>query len=143
MHRGISTDGSGFGVGRLLDTEISGRLLADRVGADSPSRLCPTTSAACGTGGPVPTIDTAHAPSDARQVGDFKPELLLTREHHLCPGCGEPIAMRSLSKTIAELGVDRPHRRRLRHRLLHRVLENLDVEVVQALHGRALRSRRE
>ena len=27
----------------------------------------------------------------ARKVASFKPNLLQTEDHHLCPGCGEPI----------------------------------------------------
>ena len=42
---------------------------------------------------------------------------------HLCPGCGEPIAMRSALEAIAELDVDPAHDRGVRHRLLHRVLQ--------------------
>ena len=32
---------------------------------------------------------------EMRQVGHKLPELLLTQEHHMCPGCGEPLALRS------------------------------------------------
>jgi len=83
------------------------------------------------------TIDTSVPPSDARQVGQHTPELLLTGEHHLCPGCGEPLALRCLLDTITDLGVT--------HRTIGVVgigcytafTTSLDVDVVQALHGRA------
>jgi len=73
----------------------------------------------------------------ARLVGDFTPRLLDVGAHHLCPGCGEPIALRSLMEVIDEL------------ELVSRTItvfgigcytafsNNLDVEVLQALHGRA------
>ena len=54
------------------------------------------------------TIDTSIPPGDARQVGRLTPDLLLTGEHHLCPGCGEPLALRCLLDTITEL--DATHR---------------------------------
>ena len=73
----------------------------------------------------------------ARLVGDFTPRLLDVGAHHLCPGCGEPIALRSLMEVVDEL------------ELVSRTItifgigcytafsNNLDVEVLQALHGRA------
>jgi 2-oxoglutarate/2-oxoacid ferredoxin oxidoreductase subunit beta len=73
----------------------------------------------------------------ARLVDDFTPDLIEVGTHQLCPGCGEPVAMRSVVEILAELG------------LVHRAIgvfgigcytafsNNLDVEVLQALHGRA------
>src|SRR3954452_19220223 len=83
----------------------------------------------------VPTDAPPTRP--ARMVDDFAPKLLEVSEHHLCPGCGEPIAMRSALEVIEELD------------LVERTIavfgigcytafsNNLDVEVLQALHGRA------
>jgi 2-oxoglutarate ferredoxin oxidoreductase subunit beta len=83
----------------------------------------------------VPTDAPPEQPS--RQVGDFTPELLLTQEHHMCPGCGEPLAIRILLENLVELG------------LAPRAIavpgigcytsfsSTLDVDLVQALHGRA------
>jgi pyruvate/2-oxoacid:ferredoxin oxidoreductase beta subunit len=34
-----------------------------------------------------------------------KPDLLLRSEHSLCPGCGEPVALRIILELITELGV--------------------------------------
>ena len=39
----------------------------------------------------------------ARLVEDFTPSLVETGAHHLCPGCGEPIAIRSVMEAIEEL----------------------------------------
>jgi 2-oxoglutarate ferredoxin oxidoreductase subunit beta len=85
----------------------------------------------------VTTIDTSHAPSDARQVGALKPELLLTPEHHLCPGCGEPIALRCLLDTITELGVTDRTVGVMGIGCYTAFSMTLDVDLVQALHGRA------
>jgi 2-oxoglutarate/2-oxoacid ferredoxin oxidoreductase subunit beta len=65
----------------------------------------------------------------ARLVDDFTPDLIEVGTHQLCPGCGEPVAMRSVVEILAELG------------LVHRAIgvfgigcytafsNNLDVEV--------------
>ena len=66
-----------------------------------------------------------------------KPELLLSTQHSLCPGCGEPLALRTILEIIAELG--------LRDRTVcvcgigcYTAFPSIvDVDVVQALHGRA------
>ncbi len=83
----------------------------------------------------VPTDEPPTRPS--RLVDDFTPELIDVGEHHLCPGCGEPVAMRLMVEVLAELD------------LVHRSVavfgigcytafsNNLDCEVLQALHGRA------
>jgi 2-oxoglutarate ferredoxin oxidoreductase subunit beta len=80
---------------------------------------------------------TDKPPTGAHLVGDFTPSLIDVGEHSLCPGCGEPIAMRSILECIEELDV------------VHRSIavfgigcytafsDNLDCEVLQALHGRA------
>ncbi len=66
-----------------------------------------------------------------------KPDLLLTSEHHLCPGCGEPLLVRLLLECLGELDV------------VQRTIGvpgigcytafsgSLDIDLVQALHGRA------
>ena len=76
-------------------------------------------------------------PPLAVPVAAKKPDLLLTEEHHLCPGCGEPTAVRLLLECITELG------------LTERTIGvpgigcytsfsgTMDVDLVQALHGRA------
>ncbi len=84
-----------------------------------------------------PVLDTATAPAGARVVEPLKPALLLTQEHHMCPGCGEPLALRAFLDVIAELGA------------VDRAIAvagigcytsfsgSVDVDLVQALHGRA------
>ena len=52
-----------------------------------------------------PVLDTSVGPTDARIVEQLKPDLLLTQEHHMCPGCGEPLAIRVFLEAIQELGL--------------------------------------
>jgi len=66
-----------------------------------------------------------------------KSDLLLSTEHSLCPGCGEPLAMRTILELVDELGV--------RDRTIcvcgigcYTAFPGIiDVDVLQALHGRA------
>ena len=83
----------------------------------------------------IPTDAAPSAP--ARKVGDFKPDLLLTQEHHLCPGCGEPLAVRILLETIQELGVADRTIAVPGIGCYTSFSSTIDVDVVQALHGRA------
>ena len=49
-------------------------------------------------------IDTSSAPTvPARKVEALKPDLLLTQEHHMCPGCGEPLALRPREHAVLEI----------------------------------------
>jgi len=68
----------------------------------------------------------------------FSPtDLLLNSEHSLCPGCGEPVALRTILELIHDLGV--------RDRTIcvagigcyTAFPMIMDVDVMQALHGRA------
>jgi 2-oxoglutarate/2-oxoacid ferredoxin oxidoreductase subunit beta len=83
----------------------------------------------------VPTSEPPKRP--AHLVDDFTPQLVDVGTHQLCPGCGEPIAVRSVMESVAEL-----------NRMASTIAvfgigcytafsNNLDVEVLQALHGRA------
>src|SRR5579862_8729094 len=66
-----------------------------------------------------------------------KPDLLLTTEHSLCPGCGEPVALRIILELIHEMA--------LRARTIcvcgigcYTAFPGIiDIDVQQALHGRA------
>jgi len=65
------------------------------------------------------------------------PDLLLSTQHSLCPGCGEPLALRTILELVQELG--------LRDRTIGvwgigcytAFPAIVDVDVLQALHGRA------
>src|SRR3954468_19917924 len=74
---------------------------------------------------------------EMRQVGHKLPELLLTQEHHMCPGCGEPLALRGYLETISQLGaVDRAVGV-AGIGCYTSFAGTMDVDLVQALHGRA------
>jgi 2-oxoglutarate ferredoxin oxidoreductase subunit beta len=89
---------------------------------------------------PVPvTIVPTDRPPDtpARLVDDFTPALIDVGAHHLCPGCGEPIAMRSIVEAIDDLGAVQRAIAVFGIGCYTAFSNNLDVEVLQALHGRA------
>jgi len=70
-------------------------------------------------------------------VGEKTPSLLQTGEHDLCPGCGEPVAIRILLETIAELGLTQSTIGVIGIGCYTAFARTLDVDLVQALHGRA------
>jgi 2-oxoglutarate ferredoxin oxidoreductase subunit beta len=77
------------------------------------------------------------APGDTLRKVSATPGLLLSTQHSLCPGCGEPLAMRTILELVAEL--------ELRDRTIcvcgigcYTAFPGIiDVDVIQALHGRA------
>jgi 2-oxoglutarate ferredoxin oxidoreductase subunit beta len=83
----------------------------------------------------IPT--DAPPPVGAHRVGDKKPDLLLTQEHHMCPGCGEPLAIRIVLETLMELGLQTRTIGVIGIGCYTSFSGSLDVDVVQALHGRA------
>lgn len=85
-----------------------------------------------------PVIDTSRAPaSGARVVEPQLPQLLFTNTHHLCPGCGEPLAIRSLAEALEDLGLVHTAICALGIGCYTSFGGTVDVEIVQALHGRA------
>ena len=84
-----------------------------------------------------PVLDTTVAPTAARKVGALKPDLLLTQEHHMCPGCGEPLVLRSFLEVLSELGVAQRTIGVLGIGCYTTFGMTTDVDMVQALHGRA------
>ena len=83
-------------------------------------------------------VPTDRPPSSAaRLVDDFTPALIDVGAHHLCPGCGEPIAMRSAVEVVEELEIVRRTIAVFGIGCYTAFSNNLDVEVLQALHGRA------
>jgi len=70
-------------------------------------------------------------------VGEKTPSLLQTGEHDLCPGCVEPVAIRILLETIAELGLSTSTIGVIGIGCYTAFARTLDVDMVQALHGRA------
>ncbi len=70
-------------------------------------------------------------------VAPFKPDLLLTQEHHMCPGCGEPLVVRMLLDALEDLGIAEKTVGVVGIGCYTSFTTTLDVDVVQALHGRA------
>jgi len=83
------------------------------------------------------TLDTSTAPANARKIEQLKPDLLLTQEHHMCPGCGEPLAVRQFLETIQDLGVVQQAVAVAGIGCYTSFSGSMDVDLVQALHGRA------
>ena len=83
----------------------------------------------------VPSSSPPEHP--ARLVDDFTPQLIDVGTHHLCPGCGEPVAVRSAVEALAELGLSQSTIALFGIGCYTAFSNNLDVEVLQALHGRA------
>lgn len=84
-----------------------------------------------------PVLDTSGVPDHARKVADLKPDLLLTQEHHMCPGCGEPLALRVYLEALQELGVAQRSIMVAGIGCYTAFTSTVDVDLVQALHGRA------
>jgi 2-oxoglutarate ferredoxin oxidoreductase subunit beta len=83
-------------------------------------------------------LDTRKPPSEpARRVAESRPRLLLAGEHHLCPGCGEPLVVRMLLEAIEELGLVQRTIGVVGIGCYTAFSPQLDVDLVQALHGRA------
>jgi 2-oxoglutarate ferredoxin oxidoreductase subunit beta len=85
------------------------------------------------------TIVPTDRPPDrpARLVEDFTPALVDMGAHHLCPGCGEPVAVRAALEAVADLDLVRRTVAVFGIGCYTAFSNNLDVEVLQALHGRA------
>jgi 2-oxoglutarate ferredoxin oxidoreductase subunit beta len=73
----------------------------------------------------------------AHQVGEKTPSLLQTGQHDLCPGCGEPVAIRILLETLTELGLSSSTIGVVGIGCYTAFARTLDLDLVQALHGRA------
>ena len=70
-------------------------------------------------------------------VGQKKPDLLLTQQHHMCPGCGEPLALRGYLEAIGELGLAQRAIAVVGIGCYTSFSMTTDLDLVQALHGRA------
>jgi len=83
-------------------------------------------------------IDTTQPPQRAAaKVADFKPSLLLSEHHHLCPGCGEPVAIRLILEVIQELELTQNNVCILGHGCYGSFIMQMDVDSTLSLHGRA------
>jgi 2-oxoglutarate ferredoxin oxidoreductase subunit beta len=83
-------------------------------------------------------VKTDIAPSrPAKLVDDFAPPLILPGAHKLCAGCGEPAAMRGIVEMVDEMGLTNRTVAVFGIGCYTSFSPGLDVEVIQALHGRA------
>jgi 2-oxoglutarate ferredoxin oxidoreductase subunit beta len=86
----------------------------------------------------LPILPTSEPPErESRLIHDFTPDLIEVGAHHLCPGCGEPIAMRSIVEAVAEAAAIKQAVAVFGIGCYTAFSNNLDCEVLQALHGRA------
>lgn len=81
-------------------------------------------------------IDTSRPP-DAARAHSRNPSLLLHENHDLCPGCGEPLALRVLLETLEELACSKRTIGVVGIGCYTALSSMMDVDLVQALHGRA------
>ena len=72
-----------------------------------------------------------------RKVADFAPDLFQSTEHHLCSGCGHPVAWRLLVEVLAELELVDRSIGVVGHGCYTQIITTADVEFLQCLHGRA------
>jgi 2-oxoglutarate ferredoxin oxidoreductase subunit beta len=84
----------------------------------------------------IELVPTDRPPVGARKVADFRPSLMLG-EHALCPGCGEPVALRILLETLQDLGIVQRSIGVVGHGCYGSFVRIMDVDVLQCLHGRA------
>ncbi|MBW2232442.1 MAG: hypothetical protein JRH17_18800 [Deltaproteobacteria bacterium] len=73
----------------------------------------------------------------ARRVGEQRPGLLRSEDHDLCPGCGEPVALRMLLEAIEELGLGQDSIGVVGIGCYTALTTLMDIDLIQALHGRA------
>ncbi len=84
------------------------------------------------------SVRTDSAPEQpSRKVGSFKPTLQLSEDHDLCPGCGEPVALRVILEAIEELGLAQSAIGVVGIGCYTALTSTIDLDLVQALHGRA------
>ena len=84
------------------------------------------------------SLDTRNTPSrPASQLGEFHPGLQLSGDHDLCPGCGEPVALRILLECIEALGLAERSIGVIGIGCYTALTSIIDVDLIQALHGRA------
>ena len=75
-------------------------------------------------------------PGELQKVS-AKPDLLLSTQHSLCPGCGEPLALRTILELLTELDVADRTICVCGIGCYTAFPGIIDVDVLQALHGRA------
>lgn len=82
-------------------------------------------------------IDTKNTPDNAKRRGDFASPLQLTSDHDLCPGCGEPVALRAMLDAIEKLELQQRAIGVVGIGCYTALTSLIDLDLIQALHGRA------
>jgi len=84
------------------------------------------------------TLATDTAPTrPAKKVAAALAPLQLSGEHHLCPGCGHPVAWRLLLEVISELDLAQRAIGVVGHGCYTNIVQLADIDFLQCLHGRA------
>lgn len=85
----------------------------------------------------LPIVDSSVPPPPPTQkVADPHPSLILGA-HSLCPGCGEPVALRLLMESLQDLGIVDRSIGVVGHGCYGSFVRIMDIDVLQCLHGRA------
>jgi 2-oxoglutarate ferredoxin oxidoreductase subunit beta len=71
------------------------------------------------------------------RTGSFEPALTLMGEHDLCPGCGEPVALRQILDSIEGMGLSQKAIGTIGIGCYTALTSLMDIDLIQALHGRA------
>lgn len=82
-------------------------------------------------------IDTSRPPEGAIKKASFGPKLLLGENHHLCPGCGHPLATRVILEVMEELQLEGRSIAVYGHGCFATFVSTADVDLNLSLHGRA------
>ena len=72
-----------------------------------------------------------------KKVASALAPLQVSGEHHLCPGCGHPVAWRLLLEVISELGLEHRAIGVVGHGCYTNIVQLADIDFLQCLHGRA------
>ena len=72
-----------------------------------------------------------------RKVADALAPLQISGEHHLCPGCGHPVAWRLMLEAISELNLQSRAIGVVGHGCYTNIVSLADIDFLQCLHGRA------
>jgi 2-oxoglutarate/2-oxoacid ferredoxin oxidoreductase subunit beta len=86
---------------------------------------------------PTPLSTDAAPNTPSAKVSPFKPSLQLTEDHHLCPGCGHPVAWRLLLEVLDELDLAQRAIGVVGHGCYTGIATMSDIDWLQCLHGRA------
>ena len=83
--------------------------------------------------------DARHRAARVREEGARRSRPTCSRrtEHHLCPGCGHPVAWRLLVEVLDELELVDRSIGVVGHGCYTQIITTADVEFLQCLHGRA------